>query len=42
MEESKLTVMIKRLLWEFNLYCKFMFTDKKMIKIKRTKKNFKF
>ena len=23
-EEKKLTIMIKKLLWEFNLYCKFM------------------
>ena len=38
MEESKLTVMIKRLLWEFNLYCKFMFTDKKNDKNKKNKK----
>ena len=41
-EETKLTVMIIRLLWEFNLYCKFVFTNKKMNKIKRTKKNLSF
>ena len=35
--ESKLTVTIKRLFWEFDLYCNFMFTDKKMMKVKRTK-----
>ena len=35
--ESKVTVTIKRLFWEFDLYCNFMFTDKKMMKVKRTK-----
>ena len=28
-EENKLTVMIERPLWEFNLYWKFMCTDEK-------------
>ena len=26
-EENKLTVMIRRFLWEFNLYCKFMYPN---------------
>ena len=26
-EGNKMTVMIKRLFWAFNLYCKFMWTD---------------
>ena len=27
-EENKLAVTVKNFLWEFNLYCKFMCTDK--------------
>ena len=35
-EENKQKVTIKSLIWEFNLYCKFMCADKIMITIKRT------
>ena len=38
--ESKLTVTIKRLFWEFDLYCNFMFTDKKNDESKKNKRTY--
>ena len=38
-EENKLTVVIKRLLWEFDLHCKFMCTGENNDK-KKEQKNF--